>query len=304
MIGECMENVRRKKPLIHSITNYVTVHDVANAVLACGGSPVMADEPEEVAEITGISDGLCINTGTLNKMTIEAMMRAGRAAGKLGHTIVLDPVGAGASGLRTETAVTLMRELKLSAVRGNASEIRTLAEGIGKSEESGKKEESKVINVRNAETGETWKISGGGKTKGVEVSTADAVTEENLESYIAFVKRFSLENDVITIISGAIDLVSDGRSCYVIRNGRSEMSHVTGTGCQLSAVLTAFLAANPENQIEAAAAAVCTMGIAGEIAAGNMKPGDGNSTYGNRIIDAIFNMKPDDLRKEAKYEIR
>ncbi len=273
MIGECMENVRRKKPLIHNITNYVTVHDVANAVLACGGSPVMADEPEEVAEITGISDGLCINTGTLNKMTIEAMMRAGRAAGELGHTIVLDPVGAGASGIRTETALTLMRELKLSAVRGNASEIRTLA-------------------------------TGSGETKGVEASIADAVTEKNLESYIPFAKKFSLENDVITIISGAIDLVSDGGSCYVIRNGRPEMSHVTGTGCQLSAVLTAFLAANPENQTEAAAAAVCTMGIAGEIAVGNMKPGDGNSTYGNRIIDAIFNMKPDDLRKGAKYEIR
>ena len=105
-------------------------------------------------------------------------------------------------------------------------------------------------------------------------------------------------------ITGAIDLVSDGDKCYVIRNGRPEMGKITGTGCQLSALTTAYVVANPDNKLEAAAAAVCTMGLAGEIGWSRMQDGDGNSTYRNRIIDAIFNMDAETLNKGAKYEIR
>ena len=108
----------------------------------------------------------------------------------------------------------------------------------------------------------------------------------------------------IVAITGAIDLVTDGSSCYVIRNGNPQMGHVTGAGCQLSGILTAFLAANPENKLQAAAAAVCTMGLAGEIGWSYMKKGDGNSTYRNRIIDAIYNMTKEQLDEGAKYEVR
>lgn len=108
----------------------------------------------------------------------------------------------------------------------------------------------------------------------------------------------------IVAITGAIDLVSDGASCYIIRNGRPEMGKITGTGCQLSGMMTAFLAANPEQKLEAAAAAVCTMGLAGEIGWGYMQKGDGNATYRSRIIDAIYNMDKETLEKGAKYEIR
>ncbi|MBR2627859.1 MAG: hydroxyethylthiazole kinase, partial [Peptococcaceae bacterium] len=125
MLAKTLENVRTRVPLVHNITNYVTVNDVANALLACGASPIMSDEPEDVADITSICGGLNINIGTLNKHSIEGMFIAGERAAALQHPILLDPVGAGASALRTETAVKLMVALPLTAIRGNASEIKT-----------------------------------------------------------------------------------------------------------------------------------------------------------------------------------
>ena len=273
MLGECLENVRKNGPLVHNITNYVTVNDVANVLLASGGSPIMSDEPEDVEDITTICGGLNINIGTLNQRTIEGMFRAGRKAADLGHTILLDPVGAGASKLRTETAVKLMDEIKFTVIRGNISEIKTLALGSG-------------------------------TTKGVDADVADAVTEENLDSAVRFVKDFAKKTGAVVAITGAIDLVSDAEKCFVIRNGRPEMGRITGTGCQLSGLTTAFVVANPDNKVEAAAAAVCTMGLAGEIGWSHMQEGDGNSTYRNRIIDAIYNMDGETLEKGAKYEVR
>ena len=112
MLGNCLENVRKSTPLVHNITNYVTVNDVANVLLACGGSPIMSDEPDDVADITSICGGLNINIGTLNKQSIEAMFIAGAKANELGHPVLLDPVGAGASALRTNTAVAIMEKIK------------------------------------------------------------------------------------------------------------------------------------------------------------------------------------------------
>ena len=272
MFKECLENVRRTVPLVHNITNYVTVNDVANVLLACGGSPIMSDEAEDVEDITSVCGGLNINIGTLHKTSIEGMFRAGKKANELRHPVLLDPVGAGASALRTNTALELMRELKLAVIRGNISEIKTLAFGSG-------------------------------TTKGVDADVADAVTEENLDEAVTFVKKFARETGSIIAVTGAIDLVSDEEKCYVIRNGRPEMGRITGTGCQLSGMMTAYVTANPENRLEAAAAAVCVMGLAGEIGWSRMQKGDGNATYRNRIIDAIYNMTGEELEKGAKYEI-
>lgn len=273
MFGAYLENVRKAAPLVHCITNYVTVNDVANVLLSCGASPIMSDEPEDVKDITAICGGLAINIGTLNERTIAGMFAAGRRAGELNHPILLDPVGAGASALRTDTAVKLMEELKITVIRGNMSEVRTLAFGSG-------------------------------TTKGVDADAADAATEENLDGAVAFAKSFAERNGCIAAITGAIDLVSDGETCYVIRNGRPEMGKVTGTGCQLSGLMTAFITANPENRLEAAAAAVCAMGLAGEIGWSRMAEGDGNASYRNRIIDAVYHMDGDILDKGADYEIR
>jgi hydroxyethylthiazole kinase len=273
MLKDCLDNLRSNGALVHNITNYVTVNDVANVILACGASPIMSDDIDDVEDITSICGGLNINIGTLNGRTIPSMLAAGKKANELGHKVLLDPVGAGASRLRTETALKLMKEVKFDVIRGNISEIKTLANGSG-------------------------------TTQGVDADVADAVTEENLDASIAFVKKLAEATGSIVAVTGAIDLVSDGKKCYVIRNGRKEMGKITGTGCQLSGMMTAFLTANPDNTLEAAAAAVCTMGLAGEIGWSHMQEGDGNSTYRNRIIDAVYNMTGAQLEEGAKYEIR
>lgn len=270
---QLLENVRQTMPLIHNITNYVTVNDVANVLLACGGSPIMSDDQAEAEEITSICNGLNINIGTLNQNTIPSMFLAGKKANELNHKVLLDPVGAGASKLRTETALKLMAEIKLDVIRGNISEIKTLATGTG-------------------------------STKGVDADLADTVTWKTLEQNIAFAKNLSHKTNSVIAITGAIDLVSDEKTCYVIWNGHTEMGRITGTGCQLSAMITAFITANPQQLLKATAAAVCTMGLAGEIGWKNMQPQDGNSSYRNRIIDAIYHMNGEILEKGAKYEIR
>ena len=258
MLGNYLDEVRKKAPLIHNITNYVTINDVANMVLACGASPIMSDEPTDIEEITSICQGLNINMGMLNPRKIESMQKAGKKSNELYHKVLLDPVGAGSSSFRTEAALNLIRDIQFDVIRGNISEIKTLA----------------------------------------------ALTEQNLEKMIPFIKDFSRRTGSVIAVTGGIDLVSDAKRCFVIRNGRPEMGRITGTGCQLSGMMMAFLAANPENNLEAAAAAVCAMGLAGETGWKYMQPGDGNATYRNRIIDAIYNMEGKELEEGAKYEIR
>lgn len=252
MFKDCFDNVRKNVPLVHNITNYVTVNDVPDIQTICGG--------------------LNINIGTLNSRTIESMFIAGRKANELGHPVLLDPVGAGASKLRTDTAVDLLKEIKFDVVRGNISEIKTLAIGSG-------------------------------TTKGVDADAADAITDETLPKAVEFLKGLAKKMNTIVAVTGAIDIVTDGEKAYVIRNGRKEMGQITGTGCQLSGLMTAFIVANPDNKLEAAAAAVSAMGLAGEIGYDNLAPYEGNSTYRNRIIDAICNMDGEQLEKGAKCQI-
>lgn len=273
MLKTMLENVKKTHPLVHNITNYVTVNDCANILLACGGSPIMADDADEVEEITAVCGGLNINIGTLNKRTIEAMLLAGKKANELGHPVVLDPVGAGASKLRTETALSLVENVKFAVIRGNMSEIKTLAFGSG-------------------------------TTKGVDADVADSVSEENLDEAVAFAKGVAKKLGTVVAITGAIDIVTDGEKAYCIRNGHPMMSSVTGTGCQLSALTAAYVTANPEAPLEAAAAAVTLMGLAGEIAYKRLGEADGNSSYRNYIIDAVFRMTPEQLEGGAKVEVR
>lgn len=273
MLGQMLENLKNNGALIHNITNYVTVNDCANILLACGASPIMSDELEDVEDITSICTGLNINIGTLNSRTIPSMFLAGKKANELNHSVLLDPVGAGASTLRTQTAINLLSEIKFSVIRGNISEIKTLALGSG-------------------------------KTQGVDANIADAVTCENLESAVAFAKEFAKKTGAVVAITGAIDIVADENKAYCIKNGNAMMSKITGTGCQLSAMTTAYISANPQNTLEATAAAVCAMGLCGEKATQRMTELDGNASFRNYIIDAIFNLTPAELEKGAKYEVR
>lgn len=274
MFKEMLKNVRETMPLIHNITNYVTVNDCANILLACGGSPIMADDIGEAEEITSICGGLNINIGTLNERTIPSMLAAGRKANELGHPVVLDPVGAGASALRTNTALKLLEEVKFAVIRGNISEIKTLA-------------------------------LGGGSTKGVDADVADSVTEETLEQAVLFAKNFAKKTGAVIAITGAIDIVADGEKAYCIRNGHPDMSRITGTGCQLSAMTAAYVTANPGNRLEAAVMGSLRYGaLRGKSEASRMTKEDGNSSYRNYIIDAVYNLTPEELERGANYEVR
>ena len=274
MFEEILQNVAAKAPLVHCITNYVTVNDCANILLACGGSPIMADDENEVEEITSICNALVLNIGTLNTRTIESMRRAGLRANALGHPVVFDPVGAGASALRTGTAQSLLRDVRFCVIRGNSSEIRTLARGAG-------------------------------TTRGVDADAADAATEQSLDVAVLFVKTFSRQTGAVVAMTGAIDLVGDAETCYIIRNGCPEMGKITGTGCMLTAVTAAWCAANPDHPLDAAAAAVAAMGLCGELAhARAQAAGGGTGTLRMALIDAMSRLDAETLNRGIRIESR
>lgn len=273
MLGTMLDNVRKQKPLIHNITNYVTVNDVANVVLACGAAPIMADDSGEVEEITALCAGLNINIGTLNQRTIKSMVLAGLKANSLRHPVLLDPVGAGASKLRTATALDLLKLVKFDVIRGNVSEVKTLAQGSS-------------------------------TTQGVEAAAVDAVTEANLEQAVTWVQQFAKQTGAVVAMTGAIDIVASAGQAYIIRNGTPLLGKITGSGCMLSGLTTALAAANHEHKLQAAAAAVCAMGLAGEQAEARMQGQDGTGSFRTYLLDALSRMQGTELEKGARYEVR
>ena len=273
--GNYLQKVQTLAPLIHCITNYVTCRDCANILLACGASPIMADEPEEAAEITEICNGLLLNIGTLHLHTIGAMFRAGSRACALGHPIVFDPVGAGASKLRKETAQKVIAEFKPAVIRGNISEILTLA-------------------------------CGSDCSRGVDANAGDSISSQSLPRYIEMARDFSQKIGAIVAISGETDIITEGKSVCLVRNGCSAMPKITGSGCMLSALTTAFTVATGTESADpflAVAAAHCAMGLAGEIAWDATRArGMGTGAFVSSIIDSIFNMTGDMLNERANYD--
>lgn len=319
MWKDLLENVRKRAPRIHCISNYVSMNDCANILLACGASPIMAMDEAETAQITSICDGLTINIGTLSRATIPAMLASGKRANELGIPVVLDPVGTGASDFRTESAVRLLEKIRFTAIRGNASELRALSAASADALEPRTRSERKERTEGRSEicpgTAEDSCASG------VDVSALDRVTEDNLDHWLSFVKDFAGRTGAVIALTGSTDLVADEDTALVIRNGHPMMSRVTGTGCQLSALTAAFLAANQtplkgaeENhnypvQVSSrsllpVAAAICAMGVCGERAQKRLTGLDGNATYRNYIIDAVYHLTPEELETEAKYEMR
>ena len=218
-------------PLVHCITNRVTMNDCANILLAAGARPIMADDPDECAEITSISRGLCINIGTLDKAKIPGMLASGRAANRLGLPILLDPVGVGASRLRTETALKIISELSLSAIRMNRSELMSLAASLDEAGATADNTTARENPERECE------VRCGGVDSVGDTDDIDKVTGVSL--------RLSRKVGAVVIVTGAVDVVADAACGRVllIRNGDSRMRKVTGCGCMLSAICTAFLAA-------------------------------------------------------------
>lgn len=265
MLGEILLRTQKQRPLVHCIANYVTANDCANLLLAMNASPVMADEPLEMEDINALCSGHVLNLGTLNEARIDAMLTAGRAANRQGRPLILDPVGVGASAFRRNAAMKLLDKLSFSVIRGNASEIETLVSGVG---------------------------SG----RGVD---ADLSAQTSCENAVELAQR----SGAVIVMSGEKDVVADGRHIYRVYNGDAMMGRVTGAGCMLSALIGAFVSANPENVLEASLAAVCMMGVCGEHARRRMNGQDGNGSYRNYLIDAINRLRPEELEEEAHYEM-
>ncbi|EHI97850.1 Hydroxyethylthiazole kinase [Clostridium sp. DL-VIII] len=266
-IGKLLDEVRNNKPLVHNITNYVTVNDCANILLALGASPIMADDIKEAADITKISSALVINIGTLNERTIESMIASGKKANELNIPVVFDPVGAGASEFRNATTKRIIDEVKISVLRGNMSEVKFIA-GLQAT------------------------------TKGVDASEAD--TKGGSDEGINVAKNLADRLNCTVAITGVIDIISDGERVAILENGTKMLSNVTGTGCMTSALVGAYCGAGSDYFI-AAISGIISMGIAGEIAfekAGNI----GTGSFHISIIDAISNLNSEIIKKMAKIK--
>lgn len=265
---EILKKVHAFPSMVHCITNYVTVNDVANIILASGGSPIMADDEEEVEEITSICTSLVLNIGTLNHRTIQSMILAGKKANRLGHPVVFDPVGVGASEFRTKTAKKLLQEVRFSVIRGNASEMKTLC----------------------AESATTM---------GVDADEADTITEDHMDDVLSMAKMFSEKTGAVIVITGAIDLIVDSKRSYAVYNGDPAMSRITGTGCMLDGVIASFIGSNPEQILEAAVTAVAAMGLCGEYAKQKSK---GTSSMRMSLIDAMSCLNAEWMKRGSKIE--
>jgi hydroxyethylthiazole kinase len=231
--GSTLRTLRERKPLVHQITNYVVMNETANATLAIGALPVMAHAHEEVEEMVGLAGALVLNIGTLSPSWVEAMLLAGRAASEHGIPIVLDPVGAGATADRTETARRILDEVDVTVLRGNAGEVATLV-GV----------EAEVRGVESIAAG----------SEPAELASAAARSLGCVAS-----------------VTGPTDHVSDGARTLAVANGHELLAAVTGTGCMASALTGCFLAAKPEAPVEAAAEALAAFGVAAEDAARDAK---------------------------------
>jgi hydroxyethylthiazole kinase len=230
--GQSLRLLRERKPLVHQITNYVVMNETANATLALGALPVMAHAREEVEEMVGLAGALVINIGTLSPAWVEAMVAAGRAANARGIPVVLDPVGAGATRYRTETAKRILTEVDVAVLRGNAGEVATLL-GV-------------AAEVRGVES-----IGAGGDPGDLARDAARALA-------------------VVASVTGPIDHVSDGERVTKVANGDAMLATVTGTGCMSSAVTGCFVAV-AASPFDAAVEALVAFGVAGEDAARDAK---------------------------------
>ncbi len=270
---EIFDNILQTAPIVHNISNYVTATDCANMTLACGGSPTMADDPEEVAEVASACHASVINMGITSSYFEESMLRTGRANNEARHPLVFDPVGAGGSSRRNHIVELLTDNLHFSVIRGNISEIKYI----------GDKSSS---------------------AKGVDANETDLASESNIGDIAAYAKELSARLDSVIAISGPIDVVADADTAYLIRNGHPMMARITGTGCMLSSAVGVFVAANPDHLLEATTVAVSAYGYAGELAYEKMvKTEGGTGSLRTFLIDYMSNMTVETFLKGAKITL-
>lgn len=268
-ISDLLALIKVNKPLIHHITNYVTANDCANVVLAIGASPIMADDMEDVEDVVSSASALVLNTGTLNKRTVEAMLAAGKKANELGVPVILDPVGVGSTAFRNKTVQRIINNIKLSVIRGNISEIKSIS-GIGLS------------------------------TKGVAASEEDITLSVDSNYGKSIAENLSYMVNSVIAITGMTDIVTNGTNTLFIENGHKMLAAVTGTGCMATSLIGAYCAVT-EDYFTATVAGILTMGISGEKA--NEKPASsdiGNGSFKIKLIDSISQLTGKDIEERGK----
>ena len=276
-INQTLTQIKEKNPLTHCITNTVTINDCANASLAIGGSPIMAEDIEEVKEITTISSALVINIGTLTKLQIESMKLSAKTANKTDTPIILDPVGVGVSKLRNDTTIDLIENYDIATIRGNISEIKAIAKLTG------------LIDENNT-------------AKGVDVNIDDIITEENIETNGRIIKELAAKLNTTILASGPIDILSDGKTTVAIYNGDDMMPLITGSGCMLSTIVGSCVGGS--SPLEGSLVAILAMNIAGEKARAKVDEKDeGTGSFRAYLIDYLYKTNAESLVSESKIRI-
>ncbi|MBE6500239.1 MAG: hydroxyethylthiazole kinase [Methanobrevibacter thaueri] len=272
-----LKKIKEKNPLTHCITNTVTINDCANAILAIGGSPFMAEDAEELKEVVTIADALVINIGKLSKEQIKSMKISCETANKTNTPIILDPVGVGVTELRNQTTTNIIKNYNPTAIRGNISEIKAIA---------------KLFNVLNENN----------TAKGVDVNTDDIITQENLKPNAEIIKQLAKKLNTVILASGPIDILSDGETTIAIDNGDDMMPLITGSGCMLSSIVGSCIAGI--NPFEGTLTAILAMNIAGEKARAKVNEKDeGTGSFRTYLIDYLYKTNAESIINESNIKI-
>jgi hydroxyethylthiazole kinase len=257
---DLLDRVRQQKPVVHHLTNWVTIYDCAQVVKTLGASPVMAHAPEEVAEMAQIASALVLNIGTLTVDFVEAMKLAAHSANKKGIPVVLDACGAGATALRDRKCLELLNEVRIDVIKGNASEVaRVSGESV--------------------------------KTRGVDATEVSG-------DLVLLAEKLAAQRKATVVITGKVDITTDGRQTHLVKNGHPLMARVVGTGCMAASVIGAFAAVESDLSL-AAACALAIYGIAGEVAA---EKASGPASFKERLFDSLYNLDRESVDRMQRIE--
>ena len=276
-IDENLKKIKEKNALTHCITNSVTINDCANAVLAIGGSPFMAEDAEELEEVVTIADVLVINIGKLSENQIKSMKISSKKANETDTPIILDPVGVGVTELRNKTTLDLIENYNITAIRGNISEIKAIANLVG------------VLDESNT-------------AKGVDVNIDDIITEDNLKANGEIICNLAKKLNTTILASGPIDILSDGETTVAIDNGDDMMPLITGSGCMLSSIVGSCIGGT--NPFDGSLIAILAMNIAGEKARAKVEEkNEGTGSFRTYLIDYLYRTDSETLINESNITI-
>ncbi|MBP2627761.1 MAG: Hydroxyethylthiazole kinase [Firmicutes bacterium] len=264
---EIRHKVKAEKPLIHCITNHISINDCANVVLAVGAKPIMAEHPAEVSGITASSKALAVNLGNINDTRMQSMLISGKTAFKKSIPSIIDIVGVACSPLRLDFTKNFISECHPSVIKGNLSELKALC-GMESS------------------------------AKGIDVDEKDAVTNDNIAPNIAMLKSLSAKTGSVVAATGAVDIITDGTDTYLIKNGCEMLSMITGTGCMLNVLAAAFLSS--KNIMGGTILAIALMGICGELSQNTKGP----ATFRTTLLDSIFSISDNKLKEKIRYTLK